>query len=67
MPSKGRTGPLFPVLIEFSSMEDARRWYDSDESGELKNLRLEATVSIGLLHGGNFQPLARLGEPANRL
>ena len=42
---EGSYQPTFPVLIEFPTMEDARRWYDSEEYRELKDLRLEATVS----------------------
>ena len=42
---EGSYQPTFPVLVQFPSMEDARRWYDSEEYRELKELRLEATVS----------------------
>jgi uncharacterized protein (DUF1330 family) len=33
----------FPVLIEFPSMEQARRWYDSPEYRAILPLRLEST------------------------
>lgn len=42
---EGSYQPVFPVMIEFPSMLDARRWYDSNEYRELKALRLAATVS----------------------
>ena len=40
---EGTWHPTFPVLIEFPSMEAARRWYDSPDYAELKALRLEGT------------------------
>ena len=40
---EGEWRPVFPVLIEFPSLEQAHRWYDSDEYRDLKALRLEAT------------------------
>jgi len=40
---EGRWRPVFPVLIEFPSLEQARRWYDSDEYRGPKALRLAAT------------------------
>ena len=42
---EGEYQPVFPVMIEFPSMLDARRWYASDEYRELKALRLASTVS----------------------
>jgi uncharacterized protein (DUF1330 family) len=42
---EGSYKPVFPVMIEFPSIADARRWYDSEEYRELKALRLSATVS----------------------
>lgn len=42
----------FPVMIEFPSMEAARRWYDSDEYRDLKRQRLAATVSNAVLMAG---------------
>lgn len=35
----------FPVIIEFPSLEQAHRWYDSAEYRDLKALRLSATRS----------------------
>lgn len=40
---EGEWRPVFPVLIEFPGLEQARRWYDSEEYRELKALRLAAT------------------------
>ena len=40
---EGDWRPTFPVLIEFPSLEHARRWYGSDEYRRLKELRLSAT------------------------
>jgi uncharacterized protein (DUF1330 family) len=42
---EGSYQPTFPVVIQFPTMNDARRWYDSEDYRELKNLRAEATVS----------------------
>lgn len=40
---EGQWRPAFPVLIEFPSLEQAHRWYDSEEYRGLKALRLAAT------------------------
>ncbi len=40
---EGGWRPVFPVLIEFPNLEQAHRWYDSDEYRPLKDLRLAAT------------------------
>ena len=40
---EGQWRPVFPVLIEFSDLEQAHRWYDSEEYRGLKALRLAAT------------------------
>jgi uncharacterized protein (DUF1330 family) len=40
---EGTWHPTFPVLIQFASREQARRWYDSEEYRELKALRLAAS------------------------
>jgi len=42
---EGSYQPTFPVMIEFPSMEQARRWYDSEEYRQLKDLRLTSTLS----------------------
>jgi uncharacterized protein (DUF1330 family) len=39
---EGTAKPAYPVMIEFPSLEQAHRWYDSEEYRELKSLRLEA-------------------------
>lgn len=40
---EGQWRPVFPVLIEFPGLEQAHRWYDSEEYRGLKALRLAAT------------------------
>ena len=40
---EGDWRPVFPVIIEFPTLEQAHRWYDSPEYRELKALRLAAT------------------------
>ena len=40
---EGQWQPVFPVLIEFPSLEQAHRWYDAEEYRDLKALRLAAT------------------------
>ena len=42
---EGDWSPTFPVIIEFPSLEQAYRWYDSDEYQTLKKLRLSAVKS----------------------
>jgi len=49
---EGSYQPVFPVMVQFPSMEDAQRWYNSEEYRELKNLRLAATVSNAVLLNG---------------
>ena len=39
---EGGWRPTFPVLLEFPSMEVARRWYGSEDYRELKALRQTA-------------------------
>ena len=46
---EGNWQPVFPVLIEFPSLEQAHRWYDLEEYWELKALRLVATRSNAVL------------------
>lgn len=50
---EGEWQPVFPVLIEFPSLEQAHRWYDSDEYRELKALRLAATKGNAVFIEGN--------------
>jgi uncharacterized protein (DUF1330 family) len=49
---EGEWRPVFPVLVEFPSMEAARRWYDSEDYRELKQLRLTATAGSGVFFAG---------------
>ena len=49
---EGSSAPVFPVMIQFPDMDQARRWYDSEEYRELKSLRLAATVSTATLMAG---------------
>lgn len=41
--AEGQWRPTHPVIIEFPSLEQAHRWYDSEEYRDLKALRLAAT------------------------
>ena len=43
--AEGNWKATFPVLIEFPSMAQARRWYDSEDYRELKALRQAAARS----------------------
>ena len=52
---EGSNKPVFPVLIEFPSMDHARRWYDSEEYRELKEMRLDATHSNAFFMDGRPQ------------
>ena len=49
---EGYWRPVFPVLVEFPSMEAARRWYDSEDYRELKQIRLSATSGSGVFMSG---------------
>jgi uncharacterized protein (DUF1330 family) len=46
---EGSWKPTFPVLIEFPTIEHARRWYDSEEYRPLKQMRLGATRGDAIL------------------
>jgi len=48
---EGSYQPVFPVMIEFPSMREARQWYDAEEYRELKRMRLAATVSNAVFMG----------------
>jgi uncharacterized protein (DUF1330 family) len=50
---EGQWRPVFPVLIEFPSLDEAHRWYDSEEYRELKALRLAATRGNAVFIEGN--------------
>ena len=49
---EGTYRPVRLAMLEFPSMDQARRWYDSEEYRELKQLRLAATVSNGFFMTG---------------
>jgi uncharacterized protein (DUF1330 family) len=49
---EGSYKPVFPVMIEFPTLEAARRWYGSEEYRELKALRLAATISNAFFMDG---------------
>ena len=49
---EGTYQPVMLVMLEFPSMDQARRWYDSEGYRDLKQLRLTATVSNGVFMTG---------------
>ncbi|MGD9765624.1 MAG: DUF1330 domain-containing protein [Candidatus Binatia bacterium] len=49
---EGDYRPTFPVLLEFPSLEQAHRWYDSPEYRPLRELRLSATRGNGVFIEG---------------
>jgi len=49
---EGTSAPVFPVMIQFPDLDQARRWYNSEDYRELKSLRLAATVSNATLMSG---------------
>jgi uncharacterized protein (DUF1330 family) len=49
---EGSSAPVFPVMIQFPDMDQARRWYASEEYRELKSLRLGPTVSHATMMAG---------------
>jgi uncharacterized protein (DUF1330 family) len=49
---EGTYQPARLAMLEFPSMDLARRWYDSEEYRELKQMRLAATVSNGFFMTG---------------
>lgn len=53
---EGNLKPVFPVMIEFPSMEIAESWYNSPEYQPLKQLRLSAVTSNAVFFEGNLQP-----------
>ena len=44
--------PTFPVILEFPSLEAAKRWYDSEEYRPLKALRLASARANGFFVQG---------------
>lgn len=49
---EGDWHPTFPILMEFPSLEQAHRWYDSEEFRELKEVRLRALRSDAVFMEG---------------
>ena len=49
---EGEWHPTFPILIEFPSLAEAHRWYDSEEFRELKEVRLRALRSDAVFMEG---------------
>lgn len=49
---EGQWRPAFPVMIEFPNLEQAHRWYASDEYAALKALRLAAVRSNAVFMEG---------------
>ena len=49
---EGDFKPTRVVVIEFTNMERAQAWYDSDEYQAVINLRLEGSVGSGLIAAG---------------
>jgi len=53
---EGQWSPVFPVILEFPSLEQAHSWYDSEEYRELKALRLAATRGNAVfIEGAEFR------------
>ena len=49
---EGTYHPVRLAMLEFPTMHQARRWYDSKEYREIKRLCLAATVSNGFFMTG---------------
>ncbi len=49
---EGNAQPVYPVMIEFPTLEQARRWYDSREYRPLKRLHLAAVDSNAFIMQG---------------
>jgi len=49
---EGTATPTFPVILEFPSVEAAKRWYDSEEYTPLKALRQSAARANGFFVPG---------------
>ena len=49
---EGDWQPVYPVILEFPSLERAHRWYDSEEYGSLKAMRQEASKANGVFIAG---------------
>jgi uncharacterized protein (DUF1330 family) len=53
---EGDAKPTFPVILEFSSYEQATKWHNSEEYRELKALRLAATRGNAYIADGVKPP-----------
>ncbi|PYO48367.1 MAG: DUF1330 domain-containing protein [Candidatus Rokuibacteriota bacterium] len=49
---EGAWNPTRLVVLEFPSMEQARRWYDSDDYGAPKALRMKCAVTDAIFVEG---------------
>ena len=49
---EGQSSPVFPVMIEFPSMEKAEAWYASPDYISLKTKRLQAVESEAVFFQG---------------
>jgi uncharacterized protein (DUF1330 family) len=49
---EGNVRPVYPVMIEFPNLNQARRWYDSEEYRHLKALLLEAVDANAFIMQG---------------
>ena len=49
---EGDWSPVFPVIIEFPSLERAHEWYRSEEYRELLKLRLEGSRGTAVFVSG---------------
>jgi len=49
---EGDWKPVFPVLLEFPSMDAARRWYNSEDYKKFKQIRLASTTGTGVFLPG---------------
>lgn len=49
---EGAWRPAFPVIIEFPTLEQAHRWYGSEEYREPKTLRLAASKATAVFVEG---------------
>ena len=49
---EGAWRPVFPVMIQFPTLEQAHKWYAANEYAELKALRLSACRSNAVFMEG---------------
>ena len=49
---EGDWQPIVPVIIEFASLAEAHRWYNSDDYAPLKTLRLAGTEGAAVFIEG---------------